>query len=82
MKTEVGDELPACPALGTDGAGTSPGPLLAHLQSAQGVPPRAVCFITDLRAGFGTALEAGYPPCNYSRFCLTAFKTGGENKEV
>lgn len=73
MRTEVGDEPPACPALGTDGAGTSPGPLLA---------PQAVCFITARGAGFGTALEARYPPCSHSRFCLTAFKTEGENRDV
>lgn len=40
MRTQVGDELPACPASGTDGAGTSPGPLLAHFKSAQGSVPK------------------------------------------
>lgn len=42
MRTEAGDELPACPALGADGAGTRPGPPLARFQSAQRLPPQAV----------------------------------------
>ena len=82
MRAEVQDELPVCPALGTDEAGTSPGPLLVHLRPVQGLPPQAVCLITDLRTGFGTALEAGYPPCNHGRFYLIAFKTGGKNRDV
>lgn len=80
MRTEVLDRLPVCPVLGTDGSGTSPGLLLAHLQFV--FPPQAICLIIDLRTGFGTALEAGYPPCNYSRFCLIAFKTGGKNRDA
>lgn len=53
MRTEVGDELPACPALGTDGAGTSPGPLPARLRSAQGLLPQTLCLIAHLGAGLG-----------------------------
>lgn len=49
VRTEVRDELPACPGLGTGGARTSPGPLLALLQPVRGLPLQAVCYITDLR---------------------------------
>lgn len=52
VRTEVQGELPVCPTLGTDRAGTSPG----HLQ-----PPQAVCLVTGVRMGFGIALGAGYP---------------------
>lgn len=69
VRTEVQGELPVCPTLGTDGAGTSPG----HVQ-----PSQAVCLITGVRMRFGIALEAGYSPCNHSRFYLIAFKTEGK----
>lgn len=52
VRTEVQGELPVCPTLGTDGAGTSPG----HLQ-----PPQSVCLRTGARMGFRIALEARYP---------------------
>lgn len=73
MRTEVQGELPVCPTLGTDGAGTSPG----HLQ-----PPQAVCLISGVRMRFGIALQAGSHPCKHSRFHLIAFKTEGKNRDV
>lgn len=55
MRTEVEDELPACPVSGTDGAGTNPGPLLAPCSLGRGSLPKP--FASQLTSGQDSGLH-------------------------